>query len=66
MDELKTNFSYIRGGPTGELDEGETASRKYEKTLFKKILKPARAFTSCQMVLKELMAQNNYFDSYIS
>ena len=42
MIELKKNFNYIRGANLGD-DE----AWKYEQSLYKKILKPARAVTSC-------------------
>jgi hypothetical protein len=42
MGELKKNFSYIRGANL----EGEDIW-KYEQSLYKKILRPARAVTSC-------------------
>jgi hypothetical protein len=60
MIELKKHFSYIRGANL----EGEDIW-KYEQSLYKKILRPAQAVTSCQMVLKELLSQNNDFASYM-
>jgi hypothetical protein len=60
MVELKKHFSYIRGANL----EGDDIW-KYEQSLYKKILRPAQAVTSCQMVLKELLNQNIVFDSYM-
>ena len=60
MIELKKHFNYIRGANL----EGEDIW-KYEQALYKKILRPARAVTSCQMALKELLHQNSDFDIYM-
>jgi hypothetical protein len=60
MIELKKHFSYIRGANL----EGEDIW-KYEQSLYKKILRPARTVTSCQIVLKELLNQNNDFGNYM-
>ena len=62
MYELKKHFSFLdsSGGLTAE------DVKRFEQSLTKKILKPAKAVTSCQFVLKNLLSQNTEFWGYIN
>lgn len=62
MLDLKKNFSFLdsTGGVTPE------DIKKFEHNLYKKILRPAKAVTTCQFVLKDLLTQNNNFWGYIN
>lgn len=60
MNELKRNFNYIEGASL----TGAEAWR-FERNLNKKILRPAKAVTSCQMILSNLMKSNNQFGNYL-
>jgi hypothetical protein len=61
MNELKKNFNYIEGASF----TGEEAWR-FERNLNRKILRPAKAVTSCQMILSDLMKSNVQFGSYLN
>ncbi len=60
MNELKKNFNNIEGASfTG------AEAWRFERNLNRKILRPAKAVTSCQMILSDLMKSNMQFGSYL-
>lgn len=61
MNELKKNFNYIEGAAL----KGDEAW-KFERSLQRKILKPAKTVTSCQMILQNLLKSNEKFGGYLT
>jgi hypothetical protein len=62
MYELKKHFSFLDSSQGLTVDD----VKKFEHSLYKKILRPAKAITSCQFVLRNLLSQNKDFWGYIN
>jgi hypothetical protein len=60
MNELKKNFNNIEGASFTGAD-----AWRFERNLNRKILRPAKAVTSCQLILSDLMKSNMQFGSYL-
>ena len=52
MQDLKNQFSFLDN--TGGLTVEDI--KKFEHSLYKKILRPAKSVTSCQFVLRDLLS----------
>jgi hypothetical protein len=60
MNELKKNFNYIEGASLTGVE-----AWRFERNIYRMILKPAKAVTSCQMILQNLMKSNMQFGNYL-